>query len=232
MQQRFYLNQRSQNFFLQGRLNSFFPILVCLLLGIVLSGCAAGRDVIDIMPAAGMAPSGMAVAKIVQVNDKRTFEAAPRDPSVPSLQNAKDLNDPAITARAYARKRGGFGNALGDIVLPEGRTVATLVKAATQKALEGKGYRVVEQGSPDFARAVPVNVDVQEFWVWDSPGAFTVSIEAQVTVSLNGAFMSGAPVKGYAITRGAIVTPKDFAETAQKALDDLSTKMATDIKSP
>jgi hypothetical protein len=112
------------------------PVIFCTIVGVALSGCAFGRDVVDIAPPMSVAPNGMAVAKIVDVNDKRMFEAAPRIPSTPSLQNAKDITNPAITARAVARKRDGYGAAWGDIILPEGRTVAALVRGATQKAFQ------------------------------------------------------------------------------------------------
>jgi hypothetical protein len=49
------------------------------------------------------------------VTDQRTFEARPRDASIPSLKEEADLTNRAITVRAIARKRGGFGMALGDI---------------------------------------------------------------------------------------------------------------------
>jgi hypothetical protein len=75
-------------------------------------------------------------------------EARPDDAGTPSLQNASDITDPGITARTVARKRGGFGAALGDILLPPGQSVAALVRAAAQKALADKGYAVVEAGSP------------------------------------------------------------------------------------
>jgi uncharacterized lipoprotein YajG len=215
--------------------HAFAPVVCCALLGGMLSGCALGRDIVDVMPPTSVAPTGMAPAKIVGVTDKRVFEAAPRNPSTPSLQDAKDIGNPMITTRAFARKRGGFGAAFGDIVLPEGRTVAGLVRAATQKALQEKGYRVVEENSPDYARAVPVNVDIQEFWAWFSPGALTVTVECQATINMSGgAFVTASPppIKGYASTSGLAATNSDFADVMTKALDDLVEKMKAQIKSP
>jgi len=96
------------------------------------------------------------------VTDQRTFEAS----SIPSLKEEADLTNRAITVRAIARKRGGFGMALGDIVLPEGQTVEGLVKDAVIRSLRESGYRVVDESDA---------ADIDQFLSWFSPGAFTVA---------------------------------------------------------
>lgn len=217
---------------------AFTPLIMCAVLGGTLAGCALGRDVVDVAPPMVTAPSGAmtgAPAKIVVVSDNRVFEAAPREPSTPSLQDAKDISNPAITSRAFARKRGSYGGAFGDIVLPEGHTVADLVKVATQKALQEKGYRVVDASSPDFGNAVPVSVDIKELWAWFTPGLFTVTVECRATVNLGGGALAAAPpvtVTGYAKTSGMAATDSDYAQVLKQALDDLTTKMEAQIKSP
>src|SRR5689334_551286 len=91
------------------------PVLAALLA----SGCALGRSVIDVKaPARSAVASGPAV-KIVEVRDIRRFEVDPGDPSQPSLGDAAEIKDAKITERAIGRKRGGFGNALGDLALPD-----------------------------------------------------------------------------------------------------------------
>jgi hypothetical protein len=67
------------------------------------------------------------------VTDRRVFEVNPRQANIPSLMNDAEIKNPAITARAVARKRGGFGKTLGDVgdvLLPEGRTVTNVVAVA------------------------------------------------------------------------------------------------------
>ncbi len=140
-----------------------------------------------------------------------------------------------ITSRALARKRGSYGNALGDIVLPEGRTVAGLVKGAMQKALQDKGYRVVEEGSPDYARAVPVSVDVQRLWAWFTPGFAAITVECQSAVTMTGgAFTSQSPppIEGYAMVSGFGAFESTWADVIKRSLDDLTEKMKAQIKSP
>jgi len=179
-------------------------------------------------------PAAKAV-KIVEVTDKRVFEARPSSPSTPSLENAADIKNAKITERAIARKRGGYGNALGDIVLPEGRSVAGLVRSATEKALRDKGYRVVAEGSPEYASAIPVSVEVNKFWAWFKPGfaAITIECEAMVTVT-SDAFMPPTPhpVLSDAKDSGFAALESMWIKVISQNLGDLSDKMGADIKPP
>ncbi|WP_336605487.1 hypothetical protein [Stutzerimonas stutzeri] len=63
---------------------------------------------------------------VITTIDERTFESKPRSAGIPSLKGG-EINDTSITERAFARKRNGFGKALGDVVLPSGRTDSQLV---------------------------------------------------------------------------------------------------------
>jgi hypothetical protein len=60
--------------------------------------------------------------------------------------------------------------AFAEILLPEGRTVEQIVREAATKALAEKGYAVVAEESPEFAQALPVNIEIQQFWSWFTPG--------------------------------------------------------------
>ncbi len=216
---------------LRGR--SKGPLISCLFLGFALSGCAVGRSEIDIMSPTAVTSMSTALVKIVDVKDQRKFEAAPGQPSTPSLEKPADINNPAITSRAYARKRNGYGKALGDIILPEGRTIAGLIRAATQKALEDKGYRVVDQNSPDYARAMPVSVEVNEFWTWISIG-FTASVQCRVAVGVNGSMFATAPtvIQASGMNDSVFVIERTFAEVSKQGLDDLTAKMEAQIRPP
>ena len=63
-----------------------------------------------------------------------------------SLQRGASASTVTSSLRAIARKSGGFGNRMGDIVLPEGRTVEHLAEEALTKAFRAGGYRVVPRG--------------------------------------------------------------------------------------
>ena len=107
----------------------FRTISVAALL-LLVSGCATNRGIIDVRVTPTPDPQGKVMVKIVRVTDQRTFELRPDVASIPSLKDGQ-IDNKAITSRAIARKRNGYGKALGDILLPEGRTVEDLVEEAT-----------------------------------------------------------------------------------------------------
>ncbi|MCI0747945.1 MAG: YajG family lipoprotein [Verrucomicrobia subdivision 3 bacterium] len=162
-------------------------ILHTAVLAFIVTGCAAGRDVIDVrvpnMPS--NPPQGNPVT-ISRVSDRRVFEIKPTTHSTPSLKNKKEIGDKAITVRAIARKSGGFGNELGDIVLPEGRSVELLVEEAIARAFRESGYRVVTKDDPDFPSATPIEVDVEKFWTWFNPGMWTIRLEFESRIRMKG----------------------------------------------
>ena len=206
-----------------------------LLLLFSLSACALGRDVVDITPPTITATDAKAFAKIVSVEDLRVFEAAPTDAGTPSLQDAKDITDKNITARALARKRGGFGAALGDIVLPEGKTVAGLIRSAAAKALRDKGYAVVDKDAPQYADALPLNIEIKEFWAWFAPGAFSVNLDFQSTLKLSGDALVGAnppPVSNHLHQDALAATDGTWADLIQRGLNDTSDKIKDALKAP
>jgi hypothetical protein len=125
------------------------------------------------------------------VRDSRKFAVNPPDPSMESLGSAEEIANPAVTARAIARKRNAFGQALGDVTLPEGKTVAGLVTDATRSALHEKGYRVVDDKSPDHATALPLSLDVRRFWAWVRPGFWSLEMKFNADVAVTGAELVG-----------------------------------------
>jgi hypothetical protein len=194
-------------------------------LAVLVSGCALGRDVLDVrVPVPPNASAGPAV-KVVRVTDQRTFEAKPQDASTPSLKEAADISDKAITVRAIARKRGGYGMALGDIVLPEGQTVEGLVKDAVVRSLRESGYRVVDAPDAAFATATPLEADIDQFWLWFSPGAFTVDIRFRARVRLTGDLPGlredASPLTGDARSSSMAATSEVWRKTTSEGIEDL-----------
>lgn len=207
--------------------------LAVLALAGLLAGCAATRSTFDVQPPPAQAASVKGFVKLVDVKDVRQFEAAPRNPSVPSLQDPKEIGNPAITSRAIARKRGGFGNALADILLPEGRTVEQLVREAVTKALGDKGYAVVDAGSAEYERALPLQVYIQQFWAWFTPGAFQVSVEFEGILLLRGDALVDSKderVRGYAIVKGMVASDTEWREVMKLGVADLVLKTKSVVK--
>ena len=209
--------------------------LPALVLAWLLSGCAATRSTFDVPIAQAPSDTTKGFVKITQVRDQRRFETAPRNPSTPSLQNPEEIHDPAITARAIARKRGGDGNAMADILLPEGRTVEQLVREAVAKAVQEKGYAVVNEQSPAFARALPLAVDIQQFWSWATPGFWQVSAEFEGILLLKSEALLVSPqeaVRGYGIVKGMAITDDVWQHVMQQGIADLVDQVKAKVKNP
>ena len=200
-------------------------------------GCAATRSTFDVTGTSadqGTLASTTYVS-IVRVTDKRMFEANPRNPSTPSLEKPEDINNRAITARAIARKRGGYGNAMADILLPEGRTVELVVREAVTKALREKGYRVVEPASPEAAKALPLEVDIQQFWMWMTPGFFAITLEQRGIVTMNSVALVGGEavvVQGYAKVSTMAATDDEWKKTITQGVNDFIEQMKAKLRSP
>lgn len=202
----------------------------------LLSGCAATRSTFDVQsaPLPAQQPA-TAFVKITEVRDLRQFEAAPRNPSTPSLQDPNEINNPAITARAIARKRGGYGNAMADILLPEGRTVPQIVREGVTRAVSQKGYAVVDERSPEYANALPLQVDIQQFWAWLSPGFWQISLEFEGILFLRSEALIGDKaerVRGYAILKGMAATDEEWKKVLTSGMVDLETQIKAIVKPP
>lgn len=189
---------------------------------LVTGGCAANRWVLDTnVEPHGNPTSGKAV-QIMRVTDRRMFEADPDDPSTPSLKGG-EIDNTAITSRAIARKRGGFGNAWGDILLPEGHTVAHLMEEALTRAFQDAGYRVVGKNDAQTNGAIPVEADIEKFWTWMTPGFWALTLECKTRVQVKAAiapFQAGEYVEGYARESAQIAPAGTWMETVNKGLDD------------
>lgn len=206
-----------------------------------LSGCAATRSTFDVpvqvaqKEQKGAVSSPTTYVNIVRVTDSRQFEANPRSPSTPSLQNPAELGNPAITSRAIARKRGGFGNAMADILLPEGRTVEQLVRESAISALREKGFGVVEANAPIPAGAIPLDISIRQFWSWFTPGFFTISLEFEGIVVIKGNVLvegESATVRGYSRVQSMAATDDEWLKTMKLGVDDLTAKIKSTLRTP
>lgn len=165
---------------------------------------------------------GVAV-KLGTIEDLRTFVLDPKDPETPSLGDADEIKNPAITSRAIGRKRSGYGMAMDDVMLPEGQTVAGVFHDAVTNALRRSGYRVLSQGDPGYDEAAAVDVKIMRYWSWFTPGFWTVSVsnraEAEVKSPLKG-LEAGVTVNGAAEKHGMAMFESDWQDVAGKALAD------------
>ena len=132
---------------------------------VLLAGCATNRAEVDVLPPGKTQTPAPSNGKKVYISavDDRVFQIKPTSFDMPSLKY-DEIDDKSITERAIARKRNNYNMAIGDVLLPKGRTVSELVGDAVASAYQQAGYEVVSApGAPDVRE---VKVQIIEFWSW------------------------------------------------------------------
>jgi len=162
-------------------------------LHLALSACAVTRSEIAVPTQSAKQPDSGAVVVVTPPVDARRFEAAPESPSTPSLKMADQIHDPQITSRALARKRNGYGMAMGDVLLNPPQTASTLVGHAVKAGLRDAGHRVVDANDPAAASAPRVNVRIEEFWTWITPGFAQIKLDNGTNLTLDGTLPGLSP---------------------------------------
>jgi hypothetical protein len=156
---------------------SAFGGLLCLAL---LSGCVTGRRSVALpinsQPQSSTTKGEVSVASVV---DKRYFENKPRDPSTPSVDGDVAALSEAERSTMIGRQRNAYGKALGDVALPPGETVPQRARVLIEEAFKRRDYRISSGAATNV-----VDVVVNEFWGWSTPGAFSIAFEARVACTL------------------------------------------------
>lgn len=197
---------------------------LAMLAGLLGSGCATNRGILDVRVTEPQNPASGRAVVIARVTDSRVFELAPLEPSIPSLKGG-EIGDKAITSRAIARKRNGYGMAIGDILLPEGRTVEALVREALVKSFREAGYRVIDgtASANDKANATPIEADIEQFWSWVTPGFWALTMEFEAKVRIKGdvpSFKNGETVRGYVELHTQAAGTRAWENTINKGIDE------------
>jgi len=191
---------------------------------LVLGGCATDRSVLSLaVPTATTV--GDKVAVIESVSDQRHFEADPDDPSTPSLKKgAKYALDAEARKAAIARKRNGYGHAIGDIVLAPPQTVETITRQLVANGLQERGYRIVDAASAP-SDALRVKVAIEEFWSWLTPGFWAVDMEAKLRTLLQcGGTDRQVEVAAYAKKSAPTGRDGNYQEAYERAFQDYQQK--------
>ncbi|ADE12369.1 hypothetical protein [Sideroxydans lithotrophicus] len=153
----------------------------------VLTGCATSRSEVKLggMDTANYTVTKSKVVLIRSVTDERVFEQEPSDPSTPSLGGEGANGASADTkARAIGRKRGGFGKALGDVLLENGQTVAGVVRENLTTAFKQAGYRTTSSAAEAGPSPMIVDVHIKQFWAWVQPGFWALTLNSHITTDL------------------------------------------------
>ena len=186
----------------------------------ILAGCAVGRTTVDVSAPQGTNPTAGKYVRIDSVQDKRTFSVKPPSADMASLDPNEDSSD-ASKARAIGRKRNGYGKALGDVVLPQGKTASGLVESALATGFQDAGYIVVKQGDPNFAAAAPVTAQIIDFWAWFEPGFWSIKTNQKSELKLSGdvgALHGEQTIKTRVSESKQVVVSSDWQEIVEKGL--------------
>lgn len=193
---------------------------------VLLAGCATGRSEVDVI---ATQPSNAQVAAvsngkkvIISSVDERDFQIKPRSADIPSLKN-DEITNKSITDRAIARKRGSFGKAYGDVLLPSGRTVSGVVGEAIASAYRQAGYQVVVD--PGDSDATKVKVHVVEFWAWFSPGFFSVAVNNKSHLKIETEGAADFEVVTRKRESMQAVTESDWKEITEAGLQEITQKV-------
>lgn len=142
-------------------------------------------------------------------------------PARPLKKGASYRLDADQRKQAIARKRGGFGQAFGDILLQSG-TVESLTRELVTHALASRGYSVQPAGQAP-ADAPHVSVDIRQFWAWFTPGMWSASIEARVETLLHIVGPRGdrtLDVQGYGYNAIQVARDANWQLAYQRAFED------------
>lgn len=191
----------------------------------ITSGCATNRSEVQLsMPVAprvqAAAPKGVTVA-IRSVKDERVFENGSSDPSIPSLGF---YSTQELKSRAIARKRNGFGMALGDVVLQDGQTVPAIVQESLSTAFQQAGYRVAKEATAT-SPTLFIDVRVRKFWAWMTPGFWALTFESRIEADLSiEGKATPISIQAYATESRQLGTDSAWMEIIGKGLQDFQTK--------
>ena len=191
---------------------------------VLLAGCATNRAEVDVdvvPPGTTQTPAPSNGKKVfVSAVDDRVFQVKPSSFDVPSLKY-DDIDDKSITERAIARKRNNFNWAIGDVLLPKGRTVAGLVSDAVATAYHQAGYEVVK--TPNVPGAHQVNVQILEFWSWSGvEGVLDKAVRNQSLLQIK---TTGAPeysVKTLVTDDAKVVTDGAWKKITEQGLEAIT----------
>ncbi len=209
--------------------------LALLSLIILVSGCALSRSVVELPKTAEIDnPTSGPAVKFVSIEDKRVFAVDPKIPEIPSISE-NEINNAAIQARAIARKRNGYGAGSGDVLLPENQTVESLWEKELVNTFREAGYRVVGPTDSDYGIAIPVTIEIHQYWSWAKLGFMQLHIgnisEIRIVGDLGKTLNKQVILNNYESPSLALATDGDWIEASHNGLKALMLKVKNYLKS-
>lgn len=107
--------------------------------------------------------------KIEKINDLRKFEKSPKSPSTPSIEG--DLIDnKELTDKIIGRMRHGlYHRALWNYTIDGKDNIYDVCRNIVTGSFASAGYVTVSNGEEGYDKAIPITVDILQFWAWMQP---------------------------------------------------------------
>jgi hypothetical protein len=165
------------------------------------------------------------------VKDERIFEQAPKEASTPSLGfEGADKATAETKTRAIGRKRGGYGKAMGDVLLQSGQTVESVIRENLSAALVQAGYQVKNENTAGQSPLV-IEVHIKQFWAWFQPGFWAITLNANIGTDL---IVSGAQspisINSHTEVNRQAATESAWMDIIDKALEDYRAQVVAKAK--
>ena len=91
----------------------------------------------------------------------------------------------------------------------------------------------MDPGSPDYANAIPLGMDINQFWAWFTPGFLEVTADFRSSVTMTSDKLlqkSPVPVEGSAKYSTVAVGESTWKDVIERGVADLSKNMEGQIK--
>lgn len=194
--------------------------MIFLAATLLLSGCVTGTRNIDLTPPGYQSDKKASGSVYIgSITDSRAFEAKPSSPSTPSVNGDLSKTSKEKLNSLIGRQRNGYGKAMGDVALPAGVTVQSEMRDLLAAGLQARGYTVTQ----DKNAPATMNVDIEKFWAWFSPGMWAVSFESNLQCSIDvtqKGKKKELKVVGYGVNKGQVASDANWALAYERAFED------------
>ncbi len=149
-------------------MNIIKKLMYVAVIAMLASGCAT--KIIDVkVPQYSPVETIKGYVKIEEVNDLRKFERSPSDPAIPSVEGDL-IDDKGITDKVIGRMRHGlYHKSLWNYTIKGDDDIYDVCRKVVTGSLAGAGYVTVAEGDAGFDSALPIAIDILQFWAWMQP---------------------------------------------------------------
>ena len=198
-----------------------------------LTGCVSTRGLVSLESPAKLQDSSVELKKVAVINiieDKRVFENKPKQANIPSLKGGLEKATDSDKSKAIARKRNGYGKAMGDIMLRD-VTVDSVIQKRVESALTKSGYKVVpmsQELNPDLI----LNIKIDKFWSWMQPGFSYVTLNTEIETEIQNVNDPKNSIHTYnkLSKPTALASGSKWIKTINEALDEYENKLVDQLK--